>query len=111
MKDMDSLKQQVMMNQFMFATGCQVEQAKQFLVASKWQFEVRNWRLSVFSKMAHVYILINYKQWVSVLNCALNNHSNKLHFACFERYIIFISECSKYVLPRIFSSDMSDVQW
>ena len=40
MKIMDSLKQQVMMNQFMFATGCQVEQAKQFLVAAKWQFEV-----------------------------------------------------------------------
>lgn len=40
MKIMDGLKQQVMMNQFMFATGCQLDQAKQFLVASKWQFEV-----------------------------------------------------------------------
>lgn len=40
MKEMDGLKQQVMMNQFMFATGCQIDQAKQFLVASKWQLEV-----------------------------------------------------------------------
>ena len=71
MKDMDSLKQQVMMNQFMFATGCQMEQAKQFLTASKWQFEVRNLAVNIF-KMADVYILINYKQWISISNCALN---------------------------------------
>ena len=50
MKDMDTLKQQVMMNQFMFATGCQVEQAKQFLVASKWQFEVREVKAVIFTK-------------------------------------------------------------
>ena len=37
---MDSLREQVMINQFVLVTGCQVERAKQFLSAAKWQFEV-----------------------------------------------------------------------
>lgn len=56
MKDMDNLKQQVMVNQFMFATGCQLEQANQFLVAAKWQFEVCIFHTMQKSKMALVYL-------------------------------------------------------
>jgi hypothetical protein len=63
MKIMDGLKQQVMMNQFMFATGCQIDQAKHFLVASKWQFEVSDFCMFFLkTKMARVYIFIDYKQ-------------------------------------------------
>lgn len=39
---MDNLKQQVMINQFVLAAGCHAEQAKQFLQAAQWQFEVSN---------------------------------------------------------------------
>lgn len=37
---MDNLRQQVMVNQFVLATGCHAEQAKQLLQAANWQFEV-----------------------------------------------------------------------
>lgn len=38
---MDSLREQVMINQFVLAAGCAREQAKQLLQAAHWQFEVR----------------------------------------------------------------------
>lgn len=38
--EMENLKEQVMINQFIIATGCHSEQAKQLLQASKWQFQV-----------------------------------------------------------------------
>lgn len=37
---MDSLREQVMINQFVLAAGCAREQAKQLLQATQWQFEV-----------------------------------------------------------------------
>nr|CAD7401342.1 unnamed protein product [Timema poppensis] len=37
---MDSLREQVMINQFVLAAGCAREQAKQLLQATHWQFEV-----------------------------------------------------------------------
>ncbi|XP_002161236.1 UBA-like domain-containing protein 2 isoform X1 [Hydra vulgaris] len=37
---MDGLREQVMINQFTMAAGCNREQAKQILQASQWQFEV-----------------------------------------------------------------------
>lgn len=37
---MDHLKEQVMINQFVLATGCHPEQAKQLLISEKWQFQV-----------------------------------------------------------------------
>ncbi|KAL5018304.1 hypothetical protein ScPMuIL_004026 [Solemya velum] len=37
---MENLKEQVMINQFIIATGCHSEQAKQLLQASKWQFQM-----------------------------------------------------------------------
>ena len=37
---MDSLREQVMINQFVLAAGCAREQAKQILQAAHWQFEV-----------------------------------------------------------------------
>lgn len=39
---MDSLREQVMINQFVLAAGCAREQAKQLLQAAHWQFEVRS---------------------------------------------------------------------
>lgn len=39
---MDSLREQVMINQFVLAAGCAREQAKQLLQAAHWQFEVNN---------------------------------------------------------------------
>lgn len=35
-----SLREQVMINQFVLAAGCAREQAKQLLQAAHWQFEV-----------------------------------------------------------------------
>lgn len=69
MKDMDNLKQQVMMNQFMFATGCQIEQAKQFLVAAKWQFESA---LSMFFQ----------ESTVQVCRTCNGNHANGNYSFC-----------------------------
>jgi type II secretory pathway pseudopilin PulG len=37
---MDSLREQVMINQFVLAAGCARDQAKQLLQAAHWQFEV-----------------------------------------------------------------------
>lgn len=37
---MDSLREQVMINQFVSAVGCARDQAKQLLQSSHWQFEV-----------------------------------------------------------------------
>ncbi|OAD57578.1 hypothetical protein WN48_01756 [Eufriesea mexicana] len=36
---MDTLREQVMINQFVLAAGCAREQAKQLLQAAHWQFE------------------------------------------------------------------------
>jgi len=38
--NMDNLREQVMINQFVLVAGCQAERAKQLLSAAKWQFEV-----------------------------------------------------------------------
>lgn len=39
---MDGLKQQIMINQFIMATGCSAEQAMQILQASHWEYEVES---------------------------------------------------------------------
>uniref|UniRef100_A0A8D0GIU9 UBA-like domain-containing protein n=1 Tax=Sphenodon punctatus TaxID=8508 RepID=A0A8D0GIU9_SPHPU len=39
--NMDELKHQVMINQFVLTAGCAADQAKQLLQAAHWQFEVR----------------------------------------------------------------------
>ena len=39
-KNMEGLREQVMINQFIMVAGCAREQAKQILQASQWQFEV-----------------------------------------------------------------------
>uniref|UniRef100_A0A2K6TWK0 UBA like domain containing 1 n=1 Tax=Saimiri boliviensis boliviensis TaxID=39432 RepID=A0A2K6TWK0_SAIBB len=38
--NMDELKHQVMINQFVLTAGCAADQAKQLLQAAHWQFEV-----------------------------------------------------------------------
>ena len=40
MREMDSLREQVMISQFILVAGCHAEQAKQLLLAANWQFEV-----------------------------------------------------------------------
>lgn len=39
--NMEELRHQVMINQFVLAAGCAADQAKQLLQAAHWQFEVR----------------------------------------------------------------------
>ncbi|XP_064478993.1 UBA-like domain-containing protein 2 [Ornithodoros turicata] len=48
---MDSLREQVMINQFVLAAGCARDQAKQLLQAAHWQFETA---LSIFFQEATV---------------------------------------------------------
>jgi hypothetical protein len=48
---MDSLREQVMINQFVLAAGCARDQAKQLLQAAHWQFETA---LSIFFQEASV---------------------------------------------------------
>ncbi|KAI1283144.1 UBA-like domain-containing protein 2 [Halotydeus destructor] len=48
---MESLREQVMINQFVLAAGCARDQAKQLLQATQWQFETA---LSVFFQEAAV---------------------------------------------------------
>ena len=38
--EMDALKEQALINQFVMVAGCAREQAKQLLQAAHWQFEV-----------------------------------------------------------------------
>lgn len=40
MMDMDNLREQVMLNQFVLVAGCHIEQARQLLQAANWHFEV-----------------------------------------------------------------------
>lgn len=37
---MDGLREQILVNQFVMAAGCPPEQAKKYLQASQWQYEV-----------------------------------------------------------------------
>lgn len=48
---MDSLREQVMINQFVLAAGCAREQARQLLQAAHWQFETA---LSIFFQEVNV---------------------------------------------------------
>ncbi|CAB3376120.1 UBA-like domain-containing protein 2 [Cloeon dipterum] len=48
---MDSLKEQVMINQFVLAAGCARDQAKQLLQSAHWQFETA---LSIFFQEAAI---------------------------------------------------------
>ncbi|KAK6634253.1 UBA-like domain-containing protein 2 [Polyplax serrata] len=48
---MDTLREQVMINQFVLAAGCAREQAKQLLQAAHWQFETA---LSIFFQEATI---------------------------------------------------------
>lgn len=53
---MDNLKEQVMINHFVSATGVHAEQAKQLLAASNWQFQVMFMYRAFI--MAHVYCIL-----------------------------------------------------
>ncbi|XP_069123446.1 UBA-like domain-containing protein 2-A [Argopecten irradians] len=64
---MENLKEQVMINHFISATGCHVEQAKQLLTASKWQFQTA---LSMFFQESAI---------PSCRTCN-GNHTNNAHY-------------------------------
>lgn len=55
---MDNLREHVMVNHFVSATGCHAEQAKQCLAASNWQFQVLVIEKSKFINMAHVFTFL-----------------------------------------------------
>jgi len=38
---MDGLREQILINQFVMTSGCSPDQARQYLQASQWQYEVR----------------------------------------------------------------------
>lgn len=50
---MDSLREQVMINQFVLAAGCAREQARQLLQAAHWQFEVNKGKLIFWVKVGN----------------------------------------------------------
>lgn len=50
---MDSLRQQVMINQFAFVSGCHPEQAKQYLMSCNWHFEVRSTKFILQCEQEH----------------------------------------------------------
>ena len=55
---MENLREQVMINQFAAFTACDKEQAKQFLHASDWQFEVD-----------HRHMIVNHSSQCHILFC------------------------------------------
>lgn len=58
---MDSLREQVMINQFVLAAGCAREQARQLLQAAHWQFEVRQNKNNIFILFPYVRVGGSYK--------------------------------------------------
>lgn len=52
--NMDELKHQVMINQFVLTAGCAADQAKQLLQAAHWQFEVRTGTGDGLGRRGHV---------------------------------------------------------
>lgn len=52
--NMDELKHQVMINQFVLTAGCAADQAKQLLQAAHWQFEVRRGTRDRRGRRGHV---------------------------------------------------------
>lgn len=52
--NMDELKHQVMINQFVLTAGCAADQAKQLLQAAHWQFEVRRGTENGCGRRGHV---------------------------------------------------------
>lgn len=61
--NMDELRHQVMINQFVLAAGCAADQAKQLLQAAHWQFETA---LSTFFQETNIPNGHHHHQMVSV---------------------------------------------
>lgn len=68
--NMDELRHQVMINQFVLTAGCAADQAKQLLQAAHWQFEVIEERcVLLFSfALSHLFVMT----YFSVSRCLLN---------------------------------------
>lgn len=64
---MDSLREQVMINQFVMAAGCARDQAKQLLQATHWQFEVCSNAIAYVQYLAMPKVVI--RVFVSVHVC------------------------------------------
>uniref|UniRef100_S4RCI8 UBA like domain containing 2 n=1 Tax=Petromyzon marinus TaxID=7757 RepID=S4RCI8_PETMA len=61
--EMDELRHQVMINQFVLTAGCAADQAKQLLQAAHWQFETA---LSTFFQDGNMPQSHQYHQMVSI---------------------------------------------
>lgn len=70
MREMDNLREQVMISQFVLVAGCHAEQAKQLLLAANWQFETA---LSMFFQESSI---------PSCRNCNGNNPGCHYHPMC-----------------------------
>lgn len=59
---MDGVREQLMINQFMYIAGCHADQAKHFLQEAKWHFEVSRLfyeSMQLFMQIV-VFIAVNY---------------------------------------------------
>lgn len=56
--NMDELRHQVMINQFVLTAGCAADQAKQLLQAAHWQFEVTLINQTLISRLNQSRVLI-----------------------------------------------------
>ena len=68
-----ALKEQVMINQFVLAAGCSLEQARQMLVDAQWQFEVRRSQIVMNVYRSHLIEYLAIKpQITTVLSSSKN---------------------------------------
>ena len=87
--NMDNLREHVMVNHFVSATGCHAEQAKQCLAASNWQFQVNIVKIFKMFNMAHVFTLC--KPVCLIISCfGLSIYWMKRRLSVSLIYILFI---------------------
>lgn len=78
---MDTLREEVMVNQFVMAAGCATEQARQLLQSKHWDFQVRTTR---FCFALTIFVII--------LFTPLYSFKSNRDF--------FLLDCIKYLFPR-----------
>ena len=88
---MDNLREQVMINQFIYVAGCHAEQARHFLQAAKWHFEVLV--SNVLNVNTHMSFVLIYFSLINVfnvyhINTFLIDYNNLLHNKLYK--ILFV---------------------
>uniref|UniRef100_A0A8C6TL68 UBA-like domain-containing protein n=1 Tax=Neogobius melanostomus TaxID=47308 RepID=A0A8C6TL68_9GOBI len=61
--DMEELKRQVMVNQFVLTAGCAADQAQQLLQAAHWQFEVSSFLFFMSNSASSSYRPSSFCDW------------------------------------------------